>query len=415
MARDRLGGKKTLKVTGFLQEFEKDTLKNKVDIITLFNEFGITLTKKGKSYVGLCPWHEDKKPSLSVDREKGLYNCFGCGESGDVFNLVEKVKSCDFKEALKFLKERSSDLLPRKEVKAKQEKEKSPTQHELSLSTITDYYHKKLYQNKKARSYLEKRGMTNPETYARFKLGYADGSLLKVSSNGQKEALKVLGLVRDKCTEHFYGCIVFPILDNQGQTLSMYGRSIVGSMHLYLPGQHKGVFNRKASRVYEEIILTESIIDALSLIHLGIDNVQSCYGTNGFTDEHLGILKADRVKIVVIAFDNDEAGRLASDKLKERLFNEGFAVKVINPDKVKDWNDYLIARGTKEQVKALLNDAELFKSNQEDKEAFEVKRTANRYDLKIGDNSYRVLGVKELFVSSLRVAIRTTRGVIQAV
>src|SRR4030042_1805561 len=103
--KDRLLGRKTLKVGGFLDEFEKDDVKRRVDILKLFNDFGVTLKKKGKSYLGLCPFHEDKEPSLSVDREKGLYNCFGCGESGDVFTLAEKMKRVPFKEALKFLQQ----------------------------------------------------------------------------------------------------------------------------------------------------------------------------------------------------------------------------------------------------------------------------------------------------------------------
>ena len=104
MAKDRLGGKKTLNVGGFLNEFEKDDVKRQIDIVTLFEHFGVRLTKKGKSHTGCCPWHDDKTPSLSVDREKGLYNCFGCGESGDHFSLVMKMKGCEFKEALARLK-----------------------------------------------------------------------------------------------------------------------------------------------------------------------------------------------------------------------------------------------------------------------------------------------------------------------
>ena len=100
---DRLGGKSTLRVSNFLDEFEKDDIKKKIDITELFEEFGVKLTKKGKSYTGLCPFHKDSNPSLSVDKEKGLYNCFGCGESGDVFTLVEKIKGCDFKDSLKYL------------------------------------------------------------------------------------------------------------------------------------------------------------------------------------------------------------------------------------------------------------------------------------------------------------------------
>ena len=104
MAKDRLGGKKTLKVGGFLDEFEKDDVKKKIDIVTLFDHFGIRLTKKGKNYVALCPWHPDTNPSLSVTKETGQYHCFSCHEAGDHFTLVEKMKGCGFKEALAYLK-----------------------------------------------------------------------------------------------------------------------------------------------------------------------------------------------------------------------------------------------------------------------------------------------------------------------
>jgi DNA primase len=91
-------------VGGFLNEFEKDDVKRRIDIVTLFEHFGVRLTKKGKSHTGHCPWHDDNTPSLSVDKEKGLYNCFGCGESGDHFSLVMKMKGYEFKEALAYLK-----------------------------------------------------------------------------------------------------------------------------------------------------------------------------------------------------------------------------------------------------------------------------------------------------------------------
>jgi DNA primase len=89
MGKDRLFGKKTLNVGGFLDEFEKDDIKRKVDIVRLFEHFGIRLKKKGKGYVGLCPWHNDKNPSLSVTRETGIYHCFSCHESGDHFTRGE--------------------------------------------------------------------------------------------------------------------------------------------------------------------------------------------------------------------------------------------------------------------------------------------------------------------------------------
>src|SRR4030067_3358852 len=118
MAKDRLHGRKTLKVENFLDEFEKDEIKKYVNIVDLLHYLGITLTKKGKSYMGRCPWHNDTHPSLSVDpvKDDGVYHCFGCGESGDIFTLTEKMKGIEYKEALKYLKPFKSSPLPKASV-----------------------------------------------------------------------------------------------------------------------------------------------------------------------------------------------------------------------------------------------------------------------------------------------------------
>jgi DNA primase len=410
MAYDRLKGKKTLKVNGFLEEFEKDALKGKVDIVELFLEFGVKLKQKGKRYLSLCPWHEDKDPSLSVDREKGLYNCFGCGESGDVFTLVEKMKGLSFKEALKFLKNKAvaptsiyTSAAP--ELK-KHEAAQAGIASVLTLTEITDYYHKKLYENKAALNYLETRGLKDATLYTRFKLGFADGSLLNVCSNGQKAALKALGIVRDKGSEHFFNCITFPILDEQEKTVSFYGRSIEGSSHLYLAGPHKGIFNVKAGKVYDEIILTESIIDALSLIQLGIENVHPCYGTNGFTDDHLKLLKDNLVKTIIIGFDADEAGRKAAASLQDKLIMEGFKIKLIAPPKGKDWNEYLVTGGTREEVQELIANAQ---TTQQETKPFKVNRQGSVYVFEIDEITYKVIGVKDIFIQDLKVTIKAAK------
>jgi len=407
MAQDRLKGKKTLKVEGFLEEFEKDALKGKVDIVDLFLEFGVKLTKKGKNYIGLCPWHEDKNPSLSVDRDKGLYNCFGCGESGDVFTLVEKMKGYGFKKALEFLNSKVGSPAALKAPEAAVVKQQEPAHTSYNLTDITDYYHKKLYEKKQALKFLEKRGIKNKELYNRFRIGFADGSLLKACTNGQKDALKALGIVRDNGSEHFFNCVTFPIIDEQEHTVSIYGRSTASSTHLYLAGPHKGVFNCKASKVYDEIIITESIIDALSLIQLGIENVQSCYGTNGFTTAHIKLLKDNLVKTIIIGFDSDEAGKTASEKLKPKLLEHDFKVKIIAPPKGKDWNEYLVAGGSKEEVLSRIDQAAAEKKL---KTPFNVSKQENIYVFDIDELTYRVIGVKEIFVQDLKVTIKACYG-----
>ena len=240
-AHDRLSGRKTLKVEGVLEELEKDEIKGKVDIVDLFESFGVKLSQRGKSYAGLCPWHEDHEPSLSVDREKGLYHCFGCGESGDVVDLVEKMKGLGFREALEYLRretahpqrEAAKKVAPREAPKPPEkppEPEAPATTTEVhpdfTLTTVSDYYHKRLAENKDAQEYLLQRGIRSAELYRRYKIGFAHGGLSSILSNGQRGHLKELGIIGEKGGEHFYRCITVPIFDEAGQTVGLYGRKI---------------------------------------------------------------------------------------------------------------------------------------------------------------------------------------------
>jgi DNA primase catalytic core len=435
MKSDPLRGVKTLKVGGFLDEFEKDAVKEKVDIVSLFSHFGVVLEKKGKSHTGLCPFHDDKNPSLSVDRQKGLYNCFGCGESGDVFDLVQRIKGIPFTEALIFLKDYSGNGKMKKVVRKEEgpsllPDEKKPELPEIaeesqdlpgiSLTNISEHYQKTLYKHPDALNYLKSRGFSGYELYKRFGIGFTDGSLLSLVSEAQKEALKGLGILNGKGVEHFSECLTIPLFDESGQVVSFYGRAIDTKRkvkHLYSPGTHKGLVNRKAAKVYrEEIILTESVLDALSLIGVGIENVIPCYGVNGFTDDHLKALKDNRVKTLVLAFDADEAGRKGAEKLREKLTAEGFPVKVIEPasskegKKSKDWNEALTKGVSKESVLSLTANAEISYPEEETPEAFTARREGPKHLFTIADVTYRLLGVKELFVSSLRVNIRAEKG-----
>jgi DNA primase catalytic core len=420
MSGDRLGGVKTLKVSGFLDEFEKDEIKRNVDIISLFTSFGVSLEQKGKSHIGNCPFHDDKTPSLSVDRGKGLFNCFGCGESGDVFDLVQKIEGIDFKDSLKYLKEFDGSVLrfpqtkevPKNEDVPKSDQPKGGSLESVDLDRVMEFYQKSLFSSKESISYLETRGI-GVELLSRFGCGYSNGKLKDLVSSDQKNALKEIGIFNEKGFESFQTCVVFPLLDSHSKVTGLYGRKLANSAkvkHLYLKGPRRGLLNRKAASVYrEEIILTESIIDALSLIQLGVENVIPCYGTNGFTDEHLSLLKDERVKLVTIAFDNDDAGRRAAEKLIELLVKEGFPVKVIYPSGSKDWNEFLTLRGEKKEVLELLSSADILYPKGKSPD-FSVSKEKGKYVFTAGEISYRLLGVKELFVSNLRVNIRAEKG-----
>jgi len=455
----RLKGK-TLEVGDFLDGFGKEEVVRSTDIVKLFSSFGVKLERKGKSYVGKCPWHEDKTPSLSVDAEKKLYNCFGCGESGDVFTLVEKMKGCSFREALEYLRREDfryyekKEIYPKDPLQTKQDEIErvalkiSPSANELEktkaeeiqpvlpeedntneiLKYVTDWYASKLNSNAEAKAYLERRALFDAELLTRFGIGFADGSLLEVVGEEKKAELVRIGILNEKdgsssnghVWEQFGNCVVIPLPDENGRIVGVYGRSIDDKSsfkHRYLKGSHKGIFNRKASAVYDEIILTESILDALSLIKLGLENTQSIYGTNGFTEEHLKQLKDDRVKTVVLAMDNDCAGRSASIKLKEKLTGEGFAVKEIYPERLpngagtKDWNEYLVKVSAEDgissagvELRKVIDRAEI--TEREEEEKFILERDGLYYSAQSGNVKYRISGVKEMFAGSLRVAVK---------
>jgi DNA primase len=282
------------------------------------------------------------------------------------------------------------------------------------LNTVKDYYHKKLFDHSEALEYLQKRGLKTPQIYERFQIGFAGGSLLSIIGETQKQALTEAGILNDKGFEHFKNCLIFPIFDDANQTIGFYGRDIDDNSsfkHRYLKGPHSGVFNRKASKVYDEIILAESIIDALSLIETGLENAQAIYGTNGFTDEHIEILKADRVKTVVLALDNDEAGEKAAETLKERLINEGFKVKILSPYGGKDWNEALVnGELKKDDLQELINQLAIFEAEKkpEESQPFTVKDDGQVTVFQFRDIAmlYRVAGVKDTGAINMRVNIR---------
>jgi DNA primase catalytic core len=437
MSKDVLKGKTFLKAPGhFIDEATEqvEEVKRRHSIVSLFEGYGVKLAKTSYngSYTGLCPWHDDHNPSLSVDDTKGLYHCFGCDAKGDIIELVRKMENVSFREAMKKLEGRidSSSAAPnRKQTTDKvvaPEEEGATTSPLIALTDVAAYYHNRLFESKDAVQYLIKRGITNTGLYERFTLGFADGSILSKLSDKQQESLKASGILSKKNVEHFHNCVIFPILDpstSSGQVsdrvVGLYGRRIMEDdpRHLYLPGPHRGIWNRKASKVYDEIVLVESIIDALSLVQIGVENVQPLYGTNGFTAEHIGTLKDDNVKTVVLALDNDEAGHKASESLKAKLLDERFTVKTIFPKLSKDWNEELVAGLEKETFRLLIEEAKPEKK-QESVKSFEITREGIkdifRTEYTCPERSrgitYEIVGAKELFVTNLRVNVKAIYG-----
>ena len=179
--------------------------------------------------------------------------------------------------------------------------------------------------------------------------------------------------------------------------------------HLYLKGKHQGLMNRNVTSVYRDgLIVTESVIDALSLVALGFPNVIPCYGANGFTEGHRIAFTENLVHTVIVAFDNDEAGKKGAEGLCEKLRDQGMAAATAYPPSGKDWNDYLVAKGDPNALKSLFDEARAAATANED-EALSprVTKEGKRYTFSFPEIVYRVVIANESFGSSLRANIRS--------
>jgi 5S rRNA maturation endonuclease (ribonuclease M5) len=346
-----------------------ERIKAANDLATIVAERGMDLRKKGRVVVACCPFHEEKTASFTITPSKGLYHCFGCGAAGDVIGFITKHDRVSFREALDVLARRAGlDLRklmeerPRVLQRTLLQALTPPSGHEPTangaplhgappttmLARIVEHYHRTFCERADAQEYLKQRGLTDADLMRAHQVGYADGSLLKVipRSGEVRDQLLALGVITPEGRELLGGCIVVPIPDSvSGQWTNLYGRGVKTPRHCYLPGPLRGVLNFQAARSSDEVILAESILDALSFHQAGIATAIPIYGTNGFTADHLDLLKREGVRRVILALDNDAAGRKATASLKEKLTAAGIAVRVASfPEGVKDANELLVSR-----------------------------------------------------------------------
>jgi DNA-binding transcriptional ArsR family regulator len=351
-------------------------------------ERGVELKKKGRTLVARCPFHEEKTASFTVTPSKGLYHCFGCGAGGDVIGFVTKYDKVSFAAALqalakragldyrKLMEERPAAVslpagaltTPRAARAPETEGSSKPATSGLEARTllprVVEHYHRTFCARADAQEYLKKRGLVDVDLWRAHKLGYADGSLLKlVPKDGElREGLRELGVITAEGRELLGGCVVVPIPDPAtGQWTTLYGRGLKADRHCYLPGPLRGVLNFQAARMSREVVLTESVIDALSFHQAGVAIAIPIYGTSGFTADHLDTLKREGVADVVLALDGDETGRKATAQLREKLSAAGLRVRVLSwPAGVKDANELLVSsNGTApETFRRLLEEAE---------------------------------------------------------
>lgn len=334
---------------------------NIVEIASLYT----TLRKRGKKYVGLCPFHSEKDPSFTVDSEKQLFHCFGCGAGGDVFTLVMEKENLSFPEAVKYLAEKFHIPLPR-QTRLSPEALKLEERIFKTNEAALGFFRKSLFQSNEgeaALDYLKKRGFA-PETLETLKVGYAPNSWTALLSHlGGKDAdaslLQKAGLIapgqkKTDFHDRFRGRIIFPIFSLTGKVLGFGGRSIFNAEPKYLNSPETPVYSKgrvlyglnwtkEVVRETGELILVEGYTDFASLFQAGIRNLAASLGTS--LTEHQVALAGRFAPRVTINYDGDEAGRNAAFRALPTCFEKGLQIKVLVLPQNLDPDEFIRQQG----------------------------------------------------------------------
>ena len=366
-----------------IPDSELERLKKEISLLRLIESQGHSLAKRGKDWAMRCIFHEDATASLVVTESKNLYHCFGCNAAGSVLDWVMKTQGVSLPHAVQILQTGAPLEGERLGVARSQMRHLPPliaklevgeADAQLLLAQVVDSYAANLKNSPDALGYLESRGLIHPELIDHFKLGYANKSLAYRLPPGHTQAgramrgqLQALGVLRDTGHEHLNGCLVVPVIGMQdsatpaqsAQVLQLYGRRTVAKNKL-LPGQSphmnlsrpiRGVWNEAALVAAKEIILCESLIDAMTFWCAGYRNVTATLGVNNFTQDHWQALKHHGTRRVLIAYDRDDAGNAAADKLTPELLEAGIETWRVLFPKGMDANDY--ARKVQPAAKSL--------------------------------------------------------------
>ncbi|TYB30333.1 MAG: DNA primase [Candidatus Mcinerneyibacterium aminivorans] len=347
-------------------------IMDRINIVDFINRY-VDVKKVGKNYMAVCPFHDDKGPSLSISEDKGLFHCFGCGASGNVINFLMQYDNVEFKEALKRLaKEANIELKYDKKKKSKFDRF-----YEIN-SLAAEYYHNNLVNStagKKALSYLKKRGI-NKKIIKKFKLGFAfddwHGLYNYLKRNKIKfKNMQKLSIVRqsnDRKYDFLRNRVIFPIFDRKNDVIGFGGRILkkdekqpkylnIGETPLFKKSGVLYGFNATKRNIYrdKELILVEGYMDFLTMYQYGIENCAAILGT-AFTKKHREIVE-NRINDIYLFFDSDQAGRKATIRSLEIIFDSSISPYVIENNTSKD-PDELLRENGEELFYELKEDAE---------------------------------------------------------
>ena len=376
-----------------------EEVRTKNDIVDVVSQY-VKLTRKGSSYFGLCPFHNEKTPSFSVTPAKQMYYCFGCGAGGNVFNFIMEYENYTFGEALSHLAQRAGVELPKIEYsrEAKEKAERKALLLEINRKAAQYFYYQLRREGGKAAyQYLTGRGLSE-ETIKKFGLGYSDkysDDLYKyMKAKGYSdELLRESGLFnadeRRGMYDKFWNRVIFPIMDVNNRVIGFGGRVMGDGKPKYLNSPETKIFD-KSRNLYglnvarttrkNYLILCEGYMDVISMHQAGFTNAVASLGT-ALTSGHASLLKRYTEEVLLL-YDSDEAGIRAALRAIPILREAGVNAKVVSLKPYKDPDEFIKNMGAEAFQERLLNasDSFLFRVHTGEAEAdMETPQGQNRF------------------------------------
>ncbi|MEA4190877.1 DNA primase [Mycoplasma sp. 2248] len=343
-------------------------IKHENDIVDVISEF-IQLHKKGNSYVGLCPFHQDTKPSLSVVQTKQIFKCFVCETAGDVIEFVKRYKSISYVDTLEYLAKRANIELDFEQYKQTETINYSQEAIEITdvLDIVNSFYKVQYLTNQAAKEYLAKRKIDN-QIREKFNIGYAPKNVLVnylTNLNYSTHQMQQAGLVNADMHELFWDRVTFGIANEHGHIVGFSGRKLNNNdpnSPKYINSPETAAFNKSrilynyhnakdSIRTKKQVVIVEGYMDVIACYKAGIENVVAIMGT-ALTKEHLALIKNTKV---LMFLDNDKAGIEATFRSLSRLLEHNFDVSIINNTYSKDPDEILNEYGAQTLVDLINN------------------------------------------------------------
>lgn len=344
-----------------------DEIRKSVDIVDIIADY-VQLTKKGRNYFGLCPFHGEKTPSFSVSADKQIYNCFGCHAAGDAFSFLMDIEGYSFQEAAIKIAEKGNIILDinASAVSSAKQIPNDIKQMMDAHQLLSKFYHHLLVNTKEgqpALTYLLERGFTR-ESIDKFQIGYALNSWdfvykLLTKRKFPEDVLVKAGIIIKKekdgsYFDRFRDRIMFPITDKQGNTIAFSGRAMGDNDPKYLNSPETAIFNkskilynfhmaRAQMKKMQKAVLFEGFADVIAADRAGIENGVATMGTS-ITEEHVTLLKKN-VQSVTICYDGDAAGIEATYKAAQLIAKAGCQIRIAMLPDGLDPDEYIKVYG----------------------------------------------------------------------